>query len=120
MELGESVRTIGGECFQACSKLKEVRFPAGLTDVGAYAFASCEKLAEIHLPEGVEHLGWYAFVGCTALTSVYVPSSVSSVGYDAFHVMGAVLPNLTMYGETGSYAQKYAMKVSASAELTVE
>ncbi len=45
-----------------------------------------------------------AFRGCTELTSLTIPESVTEIPENAFEDC----PNLTIYGEIGSYAQEYA------------
>ena len=47
-----------------------------------------------------------AFVECTNLTKITIPDSVTSIEEDAFSGCN----NLTIYGNAGSYAQKYAAK----------
>lgn len=45
-----------------------------------------------------------AFRGCTELTALTIPESVTEIPENAFEDC----PNLTIYGEIGSYAQEYA------------
>ena len=46
----------------------------------------------------------WAFDGCTGLTSITIPDSVTSIGDNAFSGCNS----LTIYGNSGSYAQTYA------------
>lgn len=67
-------------------------------------FEGNSKLTSVSLPQGLIQVGWFAFSGCTSLQSVTIPSSVENIGYDAF----AYCTKLTVYCQSGSYAEKFA------------
>ncbi len=94
-----SIRYVGENAFENCSKLKKVKI-ANLTDWISMGFANEEAnpLFYAHnliigedelprrltIPEGVKVIGSYVFAGCTQLVSVDIPSSVRTVGYWPF------------------------------------
>ena len=70
-----TVTTMGGQCFQNCSKLTSVTFEEGVTSIGTSAFANCTALAEITIPASMLTISSGAFQGCTNLTKVTVLSA---------------------------------------------
>ncbi len=65
------------------------------------------------LPDTLLEIDWFAFRGCTSLEKIYIPSSVTSIGYGAFDLCSA---SLKIYGDSGSYAEKYAKSFAISFE----
>lgn len=72
--------------------------------IGNHAFSECTSLISVTIPYSVKNIGEFAFYGCSNLEKVTIPKSVSEIGYDAFYNC----PKLTIYGESGSYAEQYA------------
>lgn len=70
----------------------------------AYCFQGCELLSQISLPQGTRSIEEYAFHSCSLLAGIYIPSTVTKIADNAFE--NDFL--LTIYGEPGSYAQKFA------------
>jgi len=62
------------------------------------------SIESVTIPKGILAIGKSAFEGCTKLKSITVPESVTKIDERAFYNC----PNLTFYGESGSYAEKYA------------
>jgi len=60
----------------------------------------------VTIPNSVTSIGDRAFWGCESLTSVTIPNSVTSIGSSAFWSCD----NVTIYGSTGSEAERYAKK----------
>ena len=77
-----------------------------VTSIGNNAFRDCTSLTEVKIPDSVINIGDYAFSDCDSLTNITIPDSVTSIGDSAFSDCN----NLTIYGNAGSYAQKYAAK----------
>lgn len=101
----DSVTTIGDHAFSGCGSLKSVVIPDKVKRVGSYAFCNCADLNSVTIPDGVAVIDDDAFANCTSLTSLYIPSSVIDLGdWSTF----LNCDGLTLYGETGSYAERYA------------
>lgn len=110
--------------FQYCSKLQKVTLPNAITTIPEGAFEHCYKLKSITIPNSVTSIGANAFAGCDSLTKVVIPKSVKKIDKTAFaEVIDSYFKtdgsihhdihkpkNLKIYGEKGSYAEKYAKK----------
>jgi len=70
----------------AGSGLVSVTLPASLKSIGADAFNNCTKLESVNLSECVnlKSIGADAFNICAKLTSVVIPANVESIGENAF------------------------------------
>jgi len=93
----DSVTSIGGNAFNACTSLTSVTIPNSVTSIGVSAFASCTSLTNVTIPNNVTGIGNGAFSGCTSLTSVTIPNSVTRIGYEAF-MSCTNLTNFTFLG----------------------
>ena len=82
--IAESVKTIGDNAFEHCSRLSSVTIPTGVTSIGNTAFGDCESLGAVSLPATLKTISNHAFYGCTALSTVTIPSSVTFIGSWAF------------------------------------
>ena len=95
-------------CFGAAGLAEGIlTLPSAVKEIQAEAFAGAEGFAEIVLPEGVETIGERAFAE-SSIEKINLPRSVESIADDAFKGCD----ELTIYGETGSYAQTYAAEHS--------
>ena len=122
--LPKSISGIGMSAFAGCVNLKSVIFPERITpfkiivppldgvygggefyiaEIGNFAFSGCTSLEEIVLPDGLTGITAFAFKDCTNLKKITIPASV--VGFE-----GEVFDNcpVTIYGKSGSAAEKYA------------
>ena len=119
MTIPDGVTTIGDEAFCECESLTSVTIPDSVTSIGDEAFCRCWSLTSVTIPDGVTTIGNYAFLDCKALTSVTIPRSVTSIGEYAFgwcRQSEAVrfvfdldpIDGFTIYGYTGTAAQRYA------------
>lgn len=102
--LPDSLKKLGKGIFMECSKLVELRLPAGLEEIPDKMFSgACLKQLDIPqgvkrigkqafsrsnftklvLPEGLEEIGTGAFMGCT-LNRVEIPGKVHSISSNAF------------------------------------
>jgi hypothetical protein len=98
-----SVKTIWNAAF-AGSGLTALTVPNGVTTIAADLFLGCAELTAVTLPSDVETIGNNAFSRCAKLPSVTLPAGVTEIGREAF----AYNPKFTLYGASGSYAEKYA------------
>jgi hypothetical protein len=107
-EEGGKELDIGLAAFSECENLKEINFPAHLTNITAdafdgclaietldlsktkleviepRAFLNCVNLKKIILPEGLKEIRRAAFAGCQSLEEVKLPESLEIVGEKAF------------------------------------
>ena len=83
--VGDSVTSIGGGAFSACSGLTSIIIPNSVTSIGIGTFSSCTGLTSITIPDSVTSIGSSAFRSCTRLTSITIPDSVTSIGNFAFY-----------------------------------
>ena len=113
----DSVTSIGGGPFAACDQLTEIRVSAGNTHFKSedgilftadgktlIQFPKGKYLTEYTIPDSVTSIGNEAFGWCESLRSVTIPDSVTSIGDSAFRDCWS----LTIYGEVGSEAERYA------------
>ena len=108
VELPDTLRSIGGDAFADCKKLKSVVIPAEVSEIGAGAFESCEKLKSvvfkgnklteledsvfsrckrlesINIPNSVKNIDSYAFYRCSKLESVQFGNKLKTIGQNAF------------------------------------
>lgn len=81
----EGVRCIAEGAFTASGQtLTAVIFPETLRKIGRMAFRVCSRLTELRMPAGVEEIGPYAFYGCKDLKTVIIPERVH-IGNGAFN-----------------------------------
>ncbi len=102
-----SVKKISEYAFSGCSGLTgNLVIPNSVTIIEGEAFCGCFNfIGDLKIPNSVTSIGYSAFLGCASLSGkIYIPKSVISIGEDAF--LG--IPNPTIYGVKGSYAETYA------------
>lgn len=102
--LPSSLESISNSLFSSCSSLSRIEIPENVKLIDSRAFASCSSLTKIFIPDGVESINYMGFCGCSSLEKVIIPDSVTTFGPMAF----SLCPKLTVYGNYGSAAQKYA------------
>lgn len=86
------------------SKIKSIRIPASVRIIDRSAFNSCKQLKQVIIEDGCTHIGYRAFSNCPELSSISIPASVHQIEDEAF----SNCSKLTIYGVSGSYAEKYA------------
>lgn len=79
---------------------------APLVEIASEAFGKIADLEKVILPQTVKTIGSSAFAECPALKEVYLPASVVNISEDAFNES----PNVTLYVEKDSYAEKFAVE----------
>ena len=80
------ITKIPDQCFNWCTELKSVAFPAGLKEIGSGAFARSGLDGELCLPDGLVSIGASAFGGCSGLKgSLIIPEGVTFIGDWAFN-----------------------------------
>lgn len=79
--LPATVKTVQGEAFSGCVKLKEFDF-SQITEIGYSGFYNCKSLKNIDAPNLIK-IGDASFASCSNLTSVNVPK-ISNIPSSAF------------------------------------
>ena len=77
-----SVREIGNNAFEGCSRLTDVSMGDSLLVLGANAFKNCSALTAIDIPDAVTTVGEKAFSGCSKLNTLTIGRGVKVInGY---------------------------------------
>ncbi len=100
----DSVVRIGDGAFYICPELETIHFSNNLKVIADSAFNYCIALNSVVLPSQTMLLGRRAFYDCKRLKTITIPSSVIYIGAEAF----GNCSELTIHGESGSYAARYA------------
>ena len=125
----DSVTELGAGAFILCENLTNVTLPNTISSIPYGTFAGCVSLKKIDIPSSVKTIEKEAF-SMTGFTEFIVPDSVTTIGYQVFsdceNLVKVTIPksvttigkaifegcseDVTIYGEKGSYAEKYANK----------
>lgn len=79
------IENIVGECFQACTGLKEVTIEYGCRSIGTGAFEGCMKLEKITIPKSVLILSSRVFHNTPQLTEIVYKGSKDEWDYMLSH-----------------------------------
>ena len=125
----DSVTELGAGAFILCENLTNVTLPNTISSIPYGTFAGCVSLKKIDIPSSVKTIEKEAF-SMTGFTEFIVPDTITSIGAGAFsdceNLVKVTIPktvtkigddifeggseDVTIYGEKGSYAEKYANK----------
>ena len=125
----DSVTELGAGAFILCENLTNVTLPNTISSIPYGTFAACVSLKKINIPSSVKTIEDEAF-SMTGFTEFTVPDTITSIGARAFsdceNLVKVTIPktvtkivddifeggseDVTIYGEKGSYAEKYANK----------
>lgn len=83
----------------------EVKVP-GTVMLDNTTFNSRSNITKVELEEGIKTIMPYVFNYCTGIKELYLPDSLELVEADAFN--GVNLKQITVYGNTGTYAETFA------------
>lgn len=75
---------ISSGIFNGIKSLKNVTFPAGLTEIENCAFQNCTSLASLDFPDTLRTIGKGAFSGCSGLSHISYGSGVDTIDTSAF------------------------------------
>ena len=82
---GETVITLGKDCFANCTDLTSITLPDTLSSIGEGAFRSCTALRAINIPDQVNIIAEEAFFGCASLEAIRIPGTLQIIREDAFN-----------------------------------
>ena len=104
------VKEVGELAFYECEALEQITIPGNIGKIGKNAFSECKKLREVMIEEGVKEIGTGAFCRCRKLEKIVIPASVNIMkdGIQRWDALFYECKNLTIYGFTGSTAERYA------------
>ena len=103
-EVPDGTTRLDQNSFKGNTSITEVTLPDSLEIIGENTFAGCSKLQKIILPAKVTKIENSAFHNCPELMQIVIQKNVTEIAENAFENS----PNVVIYGESGSYAEKYA------------
>lgn len=104
--LPNTISSIPYGTFAGCVSLKKINIPSSVKTIEDEAF-SMTGFTEFTVPDTITSIGARAFSDCENLVKVTIPKTVTKIGDDIFE---GGSEDVTIYGEKGSYAEKYANK----------
>ena len=104
IEIPEGTEIVSEEMFAYSYSLEDVILPSSIISISYWAFWECHGLKKLTLPKGVVSIDWEAFP--PSLAEIEIPSTVTIIDESAF----SLCPNVTIYGEAGSYAETFAQE----------
>ena len=99
----EHIRIIDNAAFRGTG-LEKIEL-AGNVGLSPTAFNYCSNLKEVKFNKGSTSFPVNLFALCTSLEKVYIPPTMTSIDEKSFSYASS---KLTIYGESGSYAETYA------------
>ncbi|MFI3255558.1 MAG: leucine-rich repeat domain-containing protein [Eubacteriales bacterium] len=82
--LPDTLKKIGGHCFERCENLKEIIIPDSVIELGSDLFLNCSSLEKVTLPRDLEILPSSCFGQCSALEFCVLPDKLKSIGVFCF------------------------------------
>ena len=104
--LPNTISSIPYATFAGCVSLKKIDIPNSVKVIEKEAF-SMTGFTEFTVPDTITSIGAGAFSDCENLVKITIPKTVTKIGDDIFE---GGSEDVTIYGEKGSYAEKYANK----------
>ncbi len=126
--IGSGVQTIRGGAFKQTS-IVSITIPDNVLWIGSYAFENCKKLtnafvsgelnmstflncinlSDITFSETMTSIPYASFFNCYGIKNLYIPASITSIGAGvAEGIYGCNWSEVTIYGESGTFAETYA------------
>lgn len=83
VELPQSLRMLGKDCFSQCDYMREIVIPAGVEEIPDECFKSCAILDRVVLPQSIKRIGDLAF-RFSHLSDINFPEGLEYIGKLAF------------------------------------
>ena len=90
------------------NKSVEVVIAEGVQVFGYASFHNCPTMRIMVMGDCVTEIGSMCFFGCEALQELHIPATLTQMTSEAEAVAFAACPNMTIYGEVGSYIETVA------------
>lgn len=118
LELPNTLKSIGTNCFWGLGKLKSVSFGESIESIGQWAFLDCQQLENIKFNgNNLKEIGIEAFRGCWMLNNVKLPQSLTTMGRGAFRYCVS-LTNIDLGGSLTSI-EGYSFEQTSLEKLTI-
>ncbi len=104
--LPDTLEKIEYDAFRGCTAMENIEIPDSAKEIGSSVFSGCKSLKSFTVPKNTTGIKSYTFYGCTSLEEVHIHDGVDSISDNAFKNC----IDLTIYGKSGSYAEKYAQQ----------
>lgn len=83
ISIPDGVTVIPANCFNSCSKLRQIELNM-VQEIGDSAFAKCSALQEVNFPNDLRKLGKSSFSNCSSIDHVYIPDLITEVPASCF------------------------------------
>lgn len=83
--LPDNITKLGKQVFMYCTKLEEITFSKGMTEIPVGCVSSCPQLFKVTIPNSITSIGGRAFAECSSLSSISLPESLTDVGSSVFY-----------------------------------
>ncbi|MCI6160594.1 MAG: leucine-rich repeat domain-containing protein [Prevotella sp.] len=101
--------TIGLQCFENCTGLRDVDFHPGWQKIGNNCFFGCTAIDDILLPEGLKVIDDGAFSG-SAIRTIRLPGTLEEIHKNAFrchNLKSITIPKSVKYIENEAFQECY-------------
>ena len=90
------------------NKCVEMVIAEGVEIIGYGSFHNCTALRKVIISDNITVIESMSFSGCESLEELHIPATLTEMDSTAAIMSFAACPNLTIYGEAGSYIETVA------------
>lgn len=84
IDIPDNITEIEFQCFYNCDNMKSIYIPDSVTVMGGDIFQFCSNLIDVRLPAYLKVIENYTFDHCVSLPSIVIPSQVTEMGVCVF------------------------------------
>lgn len=88
ISLPSSLKVIGDNAFETCTKLEAITIPENVDSIGSQAFAFDSALVRVDIKAPIKKIENLMFYACTSLKYINLPSSLQAIKTGAFAYTG--------------------------------